>query len=129
MAKYRSLAHAFCTLLGIVVFAGLLAPVTAQAADETDLRVVVTDADTGEPLYQAHLTLQFTIERRMRKDIHRSYTAKTDKNGRCRFRHIPKGTIHLIVTDEHHQTFGKDYDIEQDNPVIEVKLRKPQPLV
>jgi hypothetical protein len=35
----------------------------------------------------------------------------------------------LIVTAERHQSFGQDFELEQDNQVIEVKLKKPQPLL
>jgi hypothetical protein len=35
----------------------------------------------------------------------------------------------LIVTAEHHQSYGKEIELEEDNQVIEVKLKKPQPLL
>jgi len=33
------------------------------------------------------------------------------------------------VTSEHHQTFSKEFEVERDNQVLEVKLKKPQPLL
>jgi hypothetical protein len=107
----------------------LIPPRRASAADEINLTVVVKDAETGEPINQAHLTLQFRVVRRFRRDASHAFSAKTDRNGQCRFRHIPVGTVRLIVTAEKHQTFGKEFEIEKSNPVIEVKLRKPQPQV
>jgi hypothetical protein len=35
----------------------------------------------------------------------------------------------LVVTAERHQSFGKEIEVEEDNQVIEVKLKKPQPLL
>jgi len=104
----------------------------AESASRTSLHIVVVDADTGQPINQARLTLQFRepgspVKLKRSKPI--SYNAKTNAQGKCRFTNIPKGTIHLIVTAERHQSSGKDYELEQDNQAIEVKLRKPQPLL
>lgn len=106
-----------------------VAPQPARGADQTDIRVVVKDAESNEPIYQAHLTLQFQEVRKLKRDKWIAFSAKTDKQGLCRFRHIPKGPVRLIVTADHHQSFGKEYEIEEENPLIEVKLRKPQPLL
>jgi hypothetical protein len=119
---------ALLATVGLAMLA-FFAPRRARAADDTTLHVVVTDAADGTPIYQAHLTLQFKISQRYRQDKWISYSAKTDKQGRCIFHHITKGPIRLLVTAEDHQSFGKDFKIEKDNPVIEVKLRKPQPQV
>ena len=104
----------------------------AASAEQTNLNVLVTDAETGKPIYQARLTLRFREPGNVRKfkpSKTLSYSAKTNAQGRYRFMNIPKGTIHLIVTAENHQTLGKDYELESDNQVIEIKLKKPQPLL
>jgi Carboxypeptidase regulatory-like domain len=105
---------------------------TAKAADDerTNIHVVVTDRETGKPIYQARLTLIFeeetsTLNIKHSKPI--SYSAKTDLKGRYRFTDIPKGTVRLLVTAERHESFGRDFKIEKDNQVIQVKLKKPQP--
>lgn len=112
-----------------LIVAGLAAPVRARAAEETNIHVLVKDAQSGDPIFQAHLTLQFREGGKLKRDKWISFSAKTDKQGKYRFRHIPKGPIRLIVTADDHQTFGKEYEIEKDNPVIEVSLRKPQPQI
>jgi len=33
------------------------------------------------------------------------------------------------VTAERQQTFGQDFELEQNNQLIEVKLKNPQPLL
>ena len=103
-------------------------PLAAKEVETTSVNVVVTDAETGQPIYQAHLTLQF--EEQGRK-VHvtpkiLSFSAKTNAQGRYRFVDIPKGTIHLLVTADRHQTANKEFQVDRDNPLFEVKLRKPQ---
>ena len=120
--------------LGLAVACGLALAIflnasTAGAADEATLQVVVKEAASGEPIFQAHLTLQFRIPQKYKQDKWISYSAKTDKKGECTFHHITKGPIRLMVTAEGFQTFGKKFEIKKDNRVIEVKLRKPQPQI
>jgi hypothetical protein len=112
----------------------VLAPGSARAesVERTTLHVVVKDAETGQPVNQARLTLQFREPgKKVKPQLPRrlSYSAKTNPQGRCRFKDIPKGTIRLIVTAERHQAFGKDFELEQNNQVIEVALKKPQALL
>jgi len=119
------LAWALCFWLSI-----LPTPARADSLEWTSVHVLVKDAETGQPIHQAHLTLQFRKpggKLKLSKMI--SYSAKTNSQGRCRFTNIPKGTIRLMVTAERHQSFGKEVELEQDNQLIEVNLRKPQPLL
>jgi len=95
-----------------------------QPIPEFSFNVAVKDAESGEVVSQARLTLTFKSGK-----LHRvvSYGAKTNAQGQYRFTNIPKGTVHLFVTAERHQSFGKEIELEQDNQSIEVKLKKPQP--
>jgi hypothetical protein len=91
--------------------------------------VVVKEAETGDPISQARLTLTFQQPGVFHHPKSFTYNAKTSAQGRYRFTNIPKGTVRLMVTADHHQSFGKEIDLEQDNQVVEVKLKKPQPLL
>lgn len=120
-------------LLAWVSFALLASPwVSRQAqADQpnrTNLTVVVTDHETGKPIFQARLTLQFR-ERHQGRSKLIAFNAKSNLQGRYKFSLIPMETIRLIVTAEHHQTFSKEFAIQKTNQVIEIKLKKPQPLL
>jgi len=102
----------------------------AEAAERTSVNVLVKDAETGQPIYQARITLQFRADPGKLKPARTfSYSAKTNAQGRYKFTHIPKGTIRLLVTAEHRQAFGKEFEVDEDNPLIEVTLRKPQELL
>jgi Carboxypeptidase regulatory-like domain len=127
--QWRKAVRAGLAVAGCLIVAGLVAAAQARAEDETNIHVVVKDAKSGDPIFQAHLTLQFREGGKLKRDKWISYSAKTDKQGKYVFRHINKGAIRLMVTAPEHQTFGKEYEIEKDNPVIEVSLRKPQPML
>jgi hypothetical protein len=110
----------------ILLVGGVCTPAQQQPIPEVSLTVVVKEADTGDPISQARLTLTFK-QGRLHRSI--SYSAKTNAQGRYRFTNIPKETVRLLVTADHHQSFGKEIDLEEDNQVLEVKLKKPQPLL
>ncbi|PYU89973.1 MAG: hypothetical protein DMG25_17955 [Acidobacteria bacterium] len=101
----------------------------ATPAERTSVNVLVKDAETDQPIYQARLTLRFQEPRRFKRSKSFSFSAKTNAQGRYRFTLIPKGTVRLTVTAEHHQTFSKEFEVDQDNEVLEVKLKPPQPLL
>lgn len=113
------------TILAAVV--ALSIPGRLAAAEQmTTVHVQVNDAKTGDPIFQAHLTLRYRVQGGfMRRSQIISYTAKTDKNGKSQFPVVPRGTITLMVTAPDHNTFGKEFDITKDNQLIEVKLQKP----
>lgn len=116
----------------MLLFAGLAFAARADSVQRTNLHVVVKDSETGQPVYQARLTLQFHepgSKKKLKRPKMLSYSAKTNSQGRYRFQNIPMGAVRLMVTADQHQSFGKDFEVEQENQVIEVKLKKPQPLL
>jgi Carboxypeptidase regulatory-like domain len=123
LLKLGAAAAIVFTVLGFTV------PMAARRGDETSLRVVVKDAASGDPIYQAQLTLQFQIPQKFRLPKWIAYSAKTNKKGEYTFRRINKGPIRLLVTADDHQSFGKEYEVTKDDSTIEVKMRKPQPQI
>lgn len=103
----------------------------APPPEPITLTVVVLDAQTSKPISQARLTLTFRQpkEGQFGRAKTLSFSAKTDAQGHYRFPYIPPGTVTLMVTDEHHQTFGKQFDVDKDHTTLEVKLKPPQPLL
>ena len=105
-----------------------------KAADipRATLHIAVTDAETGKPINQARLTLQFqepVSKYSFKRSRPVSYSAKTNPEGHYRFTGIPLGTVRLLVTSELHESYGKDIEINKDDQEIDVKLKKPQPLL
>ena len=113
--------------VAILLFCRVSEAAQQQPIPEFSLTIVVKEADTGDGISQARLTLTFRQPGKLHHTV--SYGAKTNPQGRYRFTNIPKGTVRLIVTAEHHQSYGKEIELEEDNQVIEVKLKKPQPML
>jgi len=136
MSSFHSSRFFLAGLVCALLCAGLIRPARAQDqnpdSSPTNLIVEVKDSETGEPISQARLTLQFDQpggRGRLGVPKRLAYSAKTNAQGRYKFTNINKGTIRLLVTADRHQSFGKEYELERDNQVIEVKLKKPQPLL
>ena len=112
--------------------AGFQGAVMAAETDRATVHIEVKDAETGQPINQARLTLQFRepgSKFKLKRSQPISFSAKTNIQGHYRFTGIPTGTIRLMVTSEGHESFGKDIEIEKDGQLVEVKLKKPQPLL
>src|SRR5215472_14851470 len=93
-----------------LTLAALPGPARAASEGRTAVNVLVTDAETGQPINQARLTLQFREPGsvpKMKRPKWLSFSAKTNAQGRYKFLDIPRGTVHLIVTSERHETYGK----------------------
>ena len=125
----RCWGYAVILVVGLPLLTAVASsPVEAAEVPTTTINILVTDAQTGQPIPQARLTLQF--EEQGRK-VHitpkiLSYSSKTNFQGRCRFVDIPKGSIRVLVIADRHQTANKEFQVDRDNPLFEVKLRKPQ---
>jgi hypothetical protein len=135
-SRHTRLFAATWVATSLLLFAGLARTASAQgeksSQETTTMYVVVKEADTGDPISQARITLEFKqpgTTARFGKSKKLSYSAKTDAQGRCKLQEINKGPITLIVTADGRQTYGKDLQLEKDNQVFEVKLKKPQPLI
>jgi len=121
-------------LVAAVLCAGLwlTRPARADDPERTGVTVFVKDAETGQPIAFARLTLQYREEGsklKLKRAKTISLNAKTNPQGRYKFANVPKGTIRLMVVADQHQTFGQEFELEQENQLIEVKLRRPQPLL
>ncbi len=126
----RHLAAVF-TVVGVSILLVGCGLARAQSVERTNVHILVTDAETGQPINQARLTLQFAEPggpSRFNRPKKLAYSAKTNSQGKYKFMNIPKGTLKLFVTAEKHQSYGKEIELEKDEQVIEIKLKKPQPL-
>src|SRR5579863_665126 len=84
----------------------------------THVTVVVTDAESHKPLFQARLTLEFRDPQSRRGTII-SYSAKTNAEGKYVFSFIPMEPVLLVVTASGHQSFGQRFNITEDNQTLE----------
>ena len=105
---------------GIPVAAALCAglwlalPARADDPERTGVTVFVKDAETGQPIAFARLTLQYREEGsklKLKRGKTISLNAKTNPQGRYKFANIPKGTIRLMVIADQRQTFGQEFEL------------------
>ena len=98
-------------------------------SDLTRLQIKVTD-DRGKPVDHANVRVVFKQGRRKLTlaltKIQHSWEMKTSGQGIAKIPPIPKGDILIQVTAPYFQTFGKTFDIEEDERTVEVQLNPPQ---
>ena len=115
----------------VVSVCALLAGAFAVRADTpmTKLSIVVT-SDTGRPIDRASVVVRFVEGRnylKLGKKIRTTYELRTNQEGEARIPEIPQGKILIQVIAKGYQTFGKTFDIDQDERTVTVKLNPPQP--
>lgn len=112
----------------------LLAIAVPIFADDTDknltrLEIRVT-TESGRPIEQASVVVKFVDGRSKVKfgtKIRKEWDVKTSQEGIVKIPPIPKGAILFQVRADNYQTFGKVFDIQEDEKTVEIKLKPPQP--
>jgi uncharacterized GH25 family protein len=111
-----------------LLFLLVCATVTLAAADQTNLRIVVTNA-SGKPVDNASVVVKFIAGReksKLGKKIHTEWDMKTSQEGAVKLPPIPQGKILIQVIAKNYQTFGQTFDVGEQDKTIEVKLNPPQ---
>jgi len=113
---------------------GLLAALAMSAAakdkkvkkDEKigDLHVVVLKSDNGKPVRNASVVLH-PVNNKGRQESG-GLQLKTDAEGKADYNGVPYGTLRIQVLAPGFQTFGQDYDINQQDQLITIKLQRPK---
>jgi hypothetical protein len=117
----RSLMIAAAILVGFGVV-GL-----ARAQDDegrvATLRLVVVRDTDGKPVRNAEVVLRPV--KRNGKQGKGEIELKTDADGKTNVDGIPYGTVQVQILAPHFQTFGGDYEVNQAEMEITVKLKHP----
>jgi len=107
----------------------LLAPLTAEAAaPRAKLKVEVTDTD-GDPVERASVIVQFTEGRSVLKlgaKNTRRWELRTNQEGVANFPTMPQGTVRIMVIADHFQTFGDEFEVNEEEKTIQIELLPPQ---
>lgn len=112
-----------------MVFAALALLAPAIAADQTNLKVVVTNLN-GKPLENASVIVKFVEGRSKTKfgaKVKEEWDMKTNQEGTVKIPSIPQGKILIQVIAKNYQTFGETFDVQEEERTIEIKLNPPQP--
>jgi hypothetical protein len=61
------------------------------------------------------------------KKVVKSWETRTNQEGIAKVPEMPQGTVLVQVIAKGYQTYGKQYDLNEDDATIEIKLNPPQP--
>lgn len=118
--RYRILLPA---LLGVAVLA------LWAATPMTKLTVEVKSLE-GKPVDRASVVVKFVEGRsyiKLGKKIRTTFELRTDQEGLAKIPEIPQGKIQIQVIAKNYQTFGKVFDVDEEEKTVEIKLNPPQP--
>lgn len=105
----------------------LCLPVLAD--DLTRLEIHITN-ERGKPVDRASVIVKFISGRSAKtfglKKIKTSWELKSSQQGVAKIPPIPKGKIRVQINAKNYQTFGDDFDIDEDERVVDIVLKTPQ---
>jgi len=94
----------------------------------TTLTIEVTSKE-GRPVDRASVIVRFVKGHsvfKLGKSIKTEWEMKTNEEGRVKIPPIPQGTILIQVIARNYQTFGNNFDVDDPEKTIEIKLNPPQ---
>lgn len=106
-----------------LVLALMMGAAVAEHKSAT-LQFLVIKDENGKPVRNAEIVLHGVDKHgKQRSD---GLELKTHEDGRAEIGGIPFGKIRVQVVAHGLRTFGEDYDINQPNHEITIKMQKPQ---
>ena len=114
--------------LGVMVFLGLA--MALSAADSTKLTVVVK-TQAGRPVDRAEVIVRWKANAKhprlsYGKNVARQFDVRTDQEGQVEVPAIPQGSIQIQVFAKGYQTYGKIFEIYDEEKTVEVTVNPPQ---
>ena len=94
----------------------------------TTLTIEVTNTE-GKPVDRASVIVRFVKGHsvvKLGKSIKTTWEMKTNQEGRVTIPPIPQGTILVQVIAQNYQTFGDNFDVDDAEKTLTVKLNPPQ---
>jgi len=87
-------------------------------------------SEGGKPVDQANVVVKFIKGHsvvKLGKGIRKEWEMHTNQEGIVKIPPIPQGTILIQVIAKNYQTFGDNFDIDEEQKTVEIKLKPPQP--
>ncbi|MGP0072710.1 MAG: carboxypeptidase-like regulatory domain-containing protein [Bryobacteraceae bacterium] len=115
----------------LILSIALLLPVTFPllGADMTTLTISVKSPG-GKPVENASVIVKFVKGRsktKFGKKIRTEWELRSNQEGLAKIPPIPQGTILIQIIAKDYQTFGQNFDVDEEAKTIEIKLNPPQP--
>jgi uncharacterized GH25 family protein len=102
--------------------------VPCLAADFTTLTIEVK-SKSGKPVDNASVIVKFVQGRSVAKlgrKNRKEWEQHTNEQGIAKIPSIPQGTILVQVIAKNYQTFGQNFDVDEDEKTLEITLNPPQ---
>ena len=99
------------------------------AADMATLTISVK-SPTGKPVESASVIVKFLKGRsaaKLGKKIRKEWELRTNQEGMVKIPPIPQGTILVQIIAKGYQTFGQNFDVDEEQKTLGIKLNPPQP--
>ena len=110
-------------ILSIALFLPVL------GADMTTLTISVK-SQTGKPVENASVIVKFQKGHsvaKLGKKIRKEWELRTNQEGIVKIPPIPQGTILVQIIAKDYQTFGQNFDVDEEQKTLDIKLNPPQP--
>lgn len=115
--------------LWILLATFALSALVLTARPSTQIRVEVKNP-AGKPVERAAVILDFLGSHhqlfKLGRREQKHWEVRTNLQGAANFPSIPQGTIRLQVIAKDFQTFGKNYDIDENQKTVQITLEPPQ---
>jgi Carboxypeptidase regulatory-like domain len=98
-------------------------------ADMTTLTIAVKTPG-GKPVENASVIVKFVKGRskvKLGKKIRLDWELRSNQEGIAKIPPIPQGTILVQIIAKDYQTFGQNFDVDEEQKTLEIKLSPPQP--
>ncbi len=101
----------------------LLLALAAGAEDKfSDITIKVIKEENGKPVRNASIVLHSLDSKGKEQG---SMGLKSDQEGKAVYNNMPYGKLRIQVIAKGRQTYGEDFDIDQPNQEIKIKLKPP----
>jgi hypothetical protein len=108
---------------------GLALALPLLAADLTTLTIQVRNK-AGKPVDHASVIVKFVKGHSVKKlglKVRKEWELQTGEDGRAKIPPIPQGTILVQIIAKDYQTFGQNFDVDEEQKTLEITLNPPQP--
>jgi hypothetical protein len=111
-------------ILSFVFIAAAMIAAVAQDATYANVNFLVLKDTNGKPVRNASVILHSVNEKG--KQEKGGFQLKTDAEGKAKYDGVPYGKIRIQVIARGLQTYGEDYDINQPQMELTIKMKPPQ---
>ena len=118
-------------LIRILFLPGLLWCAAALHAGPTTKLNIVVKTQAGRPIDRAAVIVRWHANKKhprasFGRNVRTQFELRTNQEGSVNVPSVPQGSILIQVNAKGYQTFGKIFDIDDEEKLIEITLNPPQ---